>query len=121
MPLSKRRDRLRKRAARRAAQRASGPHVLAPATVRLLRAAGLDPEALPGPVVPQAVYSALRLDRDAIAAHLSWHHDSELAPDAATLLERARQDIATLQARVLAIEADQVVREAPATYGNAAL
>ena len=49
----------------------------------------------------------IRRDRDAIAAHLAWHHSSISMPDLATLVERSvptSRDIALLEADVARLE-----------------
>lgn len=124
MPLSKDQNRERMRRAR-----AQGTSLLAKRNVRAMRRAGIDPEAVDwdegGPGVSQPVYYALMRDRDAIKAHLGWHHESVTVPDIGTRLERVEAtnaalgaDNVTLRERILRLEADQVVREASGEYAT---
>ena len=81
-----------------------------------MRRAGLRAEDLgteTGERVPPRVFAALQRDRDAIKAHLSWHHDSMKNPDIATIVER----VLALRggdekARIAQLEADFALHEA---------
>ena len=56
-----------------------------------MRRAGLQPEDLieeEVQAVSGKVFAALLRDRDAVKAHLSWHHDSMKNPDIGTIVER---------------------------------
>ena len=115
MPLSKRRDAERKRQKRRH----TGLKVMSSADVRAIRRAGLKPEDIgdeAGNVSSAAYYTLLR-DRDAIRAHLDWHHKEIGKPDIGTIVEQLQEQTAQLRARVTLLEANQVVFEAQEKTG----
>ena len=110
MPLSKVKERARGKARRLAQKRAAGAHLLTSADVRAMRQAGLrleDMEGEKGPQVSMQAFSALQRDRDAVKAHLSWHHESMKNPDVGTIIERVRQEErAVSDQRIVLLEAD---------------
>ena len=110
MPLSKERERTRGRARRLALKRAAGAHMLSKADVRAIRASGLrveDMEGEEGPQVSFQAFSALQRDRDALKAHLSWHHESMKNPDVGTIIERVRaEERSVSDQRIIQLEAD---------------
>ena len=110
MPLSKQANRERMKQARLAQKRAAGAHLLSRADVRAMRQAGLrveDMEGETGPQVSMQTFSALQRDRDALKAHLSWHHESMKNPDVGTIIERVRQEERKVSdGRILQLEAD---------------
>ena len=76
MPLSKKRDRERKRAQRRIGVKA----IMSSADVRAMHLAGIDPEYIEeetGKVSSRLFYALMR-DRDAARAHLGWIHDAKV-------------------------------------------
>ena len=114
MPLSKKRDRERKRRLRRLGVTS----IMSSADVRAMRMAGLNPEDVGDErgKVSSSVYYALMRDRDAIKAHLSWHHESVKYSDIGTVVERQGDEIGQLQARVIQLEAGMVVHEVQDAY-----
>mgnify|MGYP001577204995 CR=1 FL=1 len=110
MPLSKKRDAERKRQERHAQKRAAGAHLLSKADVRAMRRAGLRVEELEdeeGPQVSFQTFSALLRDRDAIKAHMEWHHESMKNPDVGTIIERMRAVESQVdKQRITQLEAD---------------
>ena len=93
MPNSKAKERARGKARRLAQKRAAGAHLLSKVDVRAMRQAGLRVEDLEGEEGSQVAFqtfSALQRDRDAIKAHMAWHHESMKKPDIGTIIERMR-------------------------------
>jgi len=99
-----------------------GTRFLSKATVRAMRAAGIDPEKVEWGIaesedhISPSVYYHLVRDRDAIKAHLGWHHDSKTHPDIGTVVERLQVELSKAQARITLLEAGQVIREAGVRY-----
>ncbi len=92
--------------------------VMPPADVRAMRKAGLNPEEIGKEEgqVSSATYYALLRDRDAIKAHLGWHHEAVKAPDVGTLIEQLRAQVATQSTRITMLEANFTVHEAREIY-----
>lgn len=85
--------------------------IISKADVRAMRKVGLNPENIEnesGKVSSRSFY-ALQRDRDAIKAHLSWHHDQLGKSDIGTIVEQ-------LQARITLLEADFTLHEAREAY-----
>ena len=114
------------RAHRAEQPRPSGPdlltHIMSRDDVWAMKKAGLRVEDLGnevGPGVSRRTFAAMVRDRDAIKAHLSWHHESMNHPDVGTIVERALaamgqtpEAMAELWERLLRVETNQVLREA---------
>lgn len=109
MPISKKRDRLRKR--RERAKARASPHRLSKRAVRELKHAGLDPEEAR---TDAQAFTLLRLDRDAIAAHLGWLQAFIARYGSVPAIERRLASQVALEKRVTQLEADLVVHEAQA-------
>lgn len=81
-----------------------------------MRQAGIGPEDLGEEVesrVSYRLFAALLRDRDAIKAHMGWHHESMKNPDVATILERAARERAAVdEGRIMLLEADLARLEA---------
>ncbi len=121
MPLSKERNKKRMQALRRLNVKS----IMSSASVRAMRAAGLRPEDIEPEAgkVSSSIYYALLRDRDAIKAHLSWHHEAVRIPDVGTVIEGLQGQVAKMQAqidgqatRIIQLEAGQVLHEAQETY-----
>lgn len=114
MPLSKARDAERKRQLRRLGVKS----IMSSADVRAMRRAGLDPEQIESEAgkVASSVFYALLRDRDAIKAHLGWHHEATLTPDTGTLLEKLQTQIAEQAGRITMLEASFTLHEAQESY-----
>ena len=122
MPLSKKRKAEYQKRLYWERKRASNPYLVARiarrADIRAMKRAGIDPEYMENEAgkISAFVYYTLLRDRDAIKAHLSWHHEAAKYPDIGTVLERQQAQIEVLQARVTQLEADMVVHESQAIY-----
>lgn len=109
MPLSKKRNRERMRVKR---GEKKGINVLSSFKVKEIRKSGFDIEKLfDNGMVPAVEYYRLMRDRDAIKAHLDWHHESVKFPDIVTVVER-------LQSRVTLLEAEMALRNAQEEKGS---
>ena len=100
-------------------KRLAGAHLLSKWDVRAMRKAGLrvgDLQGEEGARVSFQTFSALLRDRDALKAHMAWHHESMKYPDVATIVERVLAhtsiDPKVLQERILALEAEVALHEA---------
>jgi hypothetical protein len=105
VPLSKEKDRERKRKLRR--NKVS--KVMSSADVRAMRRVGIDPEKLGdegGKISSRVFYSVVR-ELEAVRAHLSWHHESVKNPDIVTILERMQVEMAT-QSKLMLEQAQQI-------------
>lgn len=105
MPFSKAKQAEYQKKRRLAQKRAAGAQLMSSADVRAMRKAGLRVEDLQGEEgekVSFQTFSALLRDRDAIKAHMGWHHESMKNPDVATVVERVIGD--RWQTRVVALE-----------------
>lgn len=90
-------------------------------SVTALLQAGVTPENVTPIRVLQGLLGEARRDRNAIAEHLAWHHESVKFPDVGTRLERlesenaqVRAELLLAQQRITLLEAAQVVSEAGA-------
>ena len=116
MPLSRKKQAGYQRKLYWERKRARSPYlvtsVMSSANVRAIRKTGLRPEDVEPEAskVSSSVYYALLRDRDAIKAHLSWHHEAVKYPDVGTAIERQQAEIAQLQSRVTLLEAEQVIQ-----------
>ena len=110
MPLSKAKNRERMRKLRRLGVKA----VMSSADVRAMRRAGLDPENIGDEAgkVSSAVYYALLRDRDAIKAHLGWHHEAVKYLDIGTLVENLQRQVNVQGQRITLLEANLALNEA---------
>ena len=114
MPLSKVKNKARMRKLRRFNVKS----VMSSADVRAARRAGINPEDIGSEFgkVSANVYYALLRDRDAIKAHLSWHHEAMKYLDVSTVIERLQAEVGQLQSRVTQLEAGLVLHEAQESY-----
>ena len=122
MPLSKVKQAEWMRVYRLKKRRTDSPYLTAgivrSADIRAMKRAGIDLEYVEGETgkVSSNVYYALMRDRNAIKAHLDWHHESVTNPDIGTLVEQLRAQIAVQAARITMLEANFTLHEAREAY-----